>query len=258
MSIQPLLTRGLAVATAASLLAGYQIIAHRVTVSSDPAFWQTLWAIAPLAGLSLWLAGRWRRPGIVIALTLSVLVGLVEFWPQIRGHQDWIYWLQHFGVNLLMMFSMGSSLLPGRQPLCSRFAAQVRGQLPAEVAAYTRSVTLAWTLFFGMMAATSALLFWLAPISAWSVLANLLTIPLVVLMFLGEYGVRLRVLPPELRSGPLEAIRAYRGFRTQPKVNGQPGDRQDGSHTGRPDGRPSSQTVPGSQRPSSHRLPDPV
>lgn len=137
MSIQPLLTRGLAVATAASLLAGYQFIAHRVTVSSDPAFWQTLWAIAPLAGLSLWLAGRWRRPGIVIALTLSVLVGLVEFWPQIRGHQDWIYWLQHFGVNLLMMFSMGSSLLPGRQPLCSRFAAQVRGHLGPAVLART-------------------------------------------------------------------------------------------------------------------------
>jgi uncharacterized membrane protein len=246
------------VATAVSLLAGYQVLAHRITVSSDPGFWRTLWAIAPLAGLSLWLAWRWRRPSIVIALTLAILAGLAEFWPQIRGHQDWGYWLQHLGVNLLLMLSMGSSLLPGRQPLCSRLAARVRGALPAEVATYTRGVTLAWTLFSGVMAITSTLLFWLAPITVWSVFANLLTLPLVVLMFLGEYGVRLRVLPPELRSGPLEAIRAYQRFRMQSDRTGRPAAPPSGSCTRGPAEGHSIHAKPEPELPASGRLPDPV
>lgn len=245
-------------ATAVSLLAGYQVLAHRITVSSDPAFWRTLWAIAPLAGLFLWLAWRWRRPSLVIALTIAILAALVEFWPQIRGHQDWIYWLQHLGINLLLMLSMGSSLLPDRQPLCSRLAARVRGTLPAAVARYTRSVTLAWTLFFGLMAIASTLLFWLAPITVWSVFANLLTLPMVVLMFLGEYGVRLRVLPPELRSGPLEAIRAYQRFGTQSDRTWRPADRPSGSCTRGPAERHSLHAKPEPELPARRRLPDPV
>ena len=49
-----------------------------------------------------------------------------------------------------------------------------------------------------------------APIAVWSVFANLLTWPLVGLMFLAEYLVRCRVLPPEDRGGIFAAIGAYR------------------------------------------------
>lgn len=44
----------------------------------------------------------------------------------------------------------------------------------------------------------------------WSVFANLLSTPLLMLMFAGEYAVRWFVLPAADRAGPLEAIRAYR------------------------------------------------
>lgn len=228
--LRPVSARIAAFAAAATLLVGYQLLAHRITISSNAAFWSSLWAVTPMAALLLWLAWRTPRPGAMLALWLALMAALGHYWPQIQSHQDWVYFSQHLAANLLLMLSMGLTLGPGRQPLCSRLAARARGRLTAEVAAYTRGVTAAWTLFFGLMAVTSAALFWLAPIEAWSIFANLLTAPLVLLMFIGEYGVRLWVLPPEQQSGPLEAIRAYWRFAREPMGAGDLGDpRRDGS-----------------------------
>jgi uncharacterized membrane protein len=80
---------------------------------------------------------------------------------------------------------------------------------------YTRSVTWAWTLYFGGIAGLSLLLFWLAPVDVWSWFAYLLGIPLLVLMFVGEYAVRWYVLPAADRAGPFDAIRAYRQASSQ-------------------------------------------
>jgi uncharacterized membrane protein len=209
MPPRPVLARIAALAAVAALLVGYQLLAHRITVSANAALLGALWATAPLAVLLLWLAWRARRPGPMVALWLALVATLGHYWPVIQRHPDWIYFGQHLAINCLLMLSMGLTLRPGRQPLCSRLATRVRGPLTPQVAAYTRRVTAAWTLFFGLVAVTSALLFWLAPIEAWSVFANLLTAPLVLLMFLGEYAARFLALPPEQRSGPLEAIRAY-------------------------------------------------
>ncbi|MBD3816745.1 MAG: hypothetical protein IE913_09895, partial [Halothiobacillus sp.] len=67
-----------------------------------------------------------------------------------------------------------------------------------------------WTIFFFAMATTSILLYLFAPITIWSIFANSLTLPLLVLMFGAEYLVRRRILPPEDQLGPLSAFRAYR------------------------------------------------
>jgi uncharacterized membrane protein len=80
---------------------------------------------------------------------------------------------------------------------------------------YTRQVTIAWTLFFGAMALASTLLFFLAPLATWSVFANLLTLPLVALMFIGEYWVRRWVLPEMRHMRILDAVRAFT-FRNTP------------------------------------------
>jgi uncharacterized membrane protein len=47
-------------------------------------------------------------------------------------------------------------------------------------------------------------------VAVWSAFANLLNLPLLVLMFAAEYVARLCLLAPSDRAGPLEAIRAYR------------------------------------------------
>ena len=96
------------------------------------------------------------------------------------------------------------------EPLCTRFARMVRGALDARVVHYTRQVTLAWTIFFAAMMTISIALYLLAPISVWSTFANLLSLPLVALMFVIEYAIRIRVFPDLPHKPILESLRAYR------------------------------------------------
>jgi uncharacterized membrane protein len=107
----------------------------------------------------------------------------------------------------------GTSLRPGRDALVTRFARVSESSLSAEGIAYTRRVTLAWTLFFAAVAATSVALFFFAPLELWSAFANLLTLPLVGAMFVAEYAVRTRACPELARGGlarsVLRSVRAY-------------------------------------------------
>ncbi len=145
----------------------------------------------------------------------GVVVGSVFLAFPILAHYStasfgWIYFVQHAGTNAVLGWIFGRSLCNGREPLCSRFAAIVHGLLSTEVARYTRYVTIAWTVFFVLMVSVSALLFFLAPIDAWSVFANFVTPIVVVLMFVIEYGIRLRVLPSMQHATILESVRAFR------------------------------------------------
>ncbi|HEY7761076.1 MAG TPA: hypothetical protein VIA64_16795 [Burkholderiales bacterium] len=99
--------------------------------------------------------------------------------------------LPQLAICLGLAWMFGRTLLAGREPLVTRMARSVHGGLPAPIVAYTRNVTLAWTLFLSAMAVTSALLFLLAPLDVWSLFANVLFFPLVGLMFLAEYAHRI-------------------------------------------------------------------
>jgi uncharacterized membrane protein len=68
-------------------------------------------------------------------------------------------------------------------------------------------------LFFAAMTLASTLLFFLAPLAAWSVFANFLTLPLVALMFIAEYGVRRWALPDMRHMHILDAVRAFTNAR---------------------------------------------
>ena len=126
-------------------------------------------------------------------------------------HYEWGLYLEHVLFNGALGCLFGRTLVQGRVPLCTQFAAMVRGSpLAPEIAAYTRHVTAAWTLFFALVVAVSTLLFATASIEAWSTFANYLTLPLAALMFLAEHLCRRFALPGIHSSGMLESIRAYR------------------------------------------------
>ena len=189
---------------------GYSVLSHFAAASAVPDFLDALTAIAPLLGLALVMA--WRSPRRVLMLTLWLaacgLLYAVSGWLVL--HYNWIFLLQHAGMYALLCAAFGRTLQGGQLPMISRFARIVHGDLSPALVRYTRSVTLAWTCYFGATAALSLLLFWLAPVQVWSVFANLLGVPLLALMFAGEFAVRWFVLPASDRTGPIEAIRAYR------------------------------------------------
>lgn len=154
----------------------------------------------------------WQTSGKAVALTVAALIvlGGVLLLPQLQAQISLIYLLQHLTANLLLGFWFGRSLWRNRQPVCTQFAGVLHPRMTPLLVQYTTRVTRAWTVFFFAMATTSILLYLFAPITLWSIFANSLTLPLLVLMFGAEYLVRRRVLPPEDQLGPLSAFRAYR------------------------------------------------
>lgn len=154
----------------------------------------------------------WYSSGKKIALAVAALIVLCGWlWlPQLTTQISVIYLLQHITANVLLGFWFGRSLWRNRQPVCTQFATVLHPRMTPLLVQYTTRVTQAWTLFFFVMAAASIALYLFAPIQIWSIFANSLTLPLLVLMFGAEYLVRRRILPPEDQLGPMSAFRAYR------------------------------------------------
>jgi len=109
----------------------------------------------------------------------------------------------------LLAFGFGGSLRSGGTALCTRLADKLHGPLtPAEVR-YTRQVTMAWALFFGVLMLATLLLYVSAPLTLWSMFVNFGTLPLIGAMFAGEYAVRRRVLPHTDRRGIMATVRVF-------------------------------------------------
>ena len=80
-------------------------------------------------------------------------------------------------------------------------------------------MTIVWSVYFALMAATSLLLFAFAPFDAWAVFANLVTPVAMVLLFVGEYLLRYRLHPEFERATLADAMNAYS------RRHAAPGDR---------------------------------
>lgn len=139
----------------------------------------------------------------------SGIGAVVIFLPLLQSHISVIYLLQHLTANLILGGWFAASLGPAREPVCTQLAGMLHPGMHPQLRQYTTQLTRAWAGFFWLMAATSLLLYCFSPIFVWSIFANALTLPLVLLMFAGEYLVRLRVLPPQDHLGPLSALHAY-------------------------------------------------
>ena len=174
-------------------------------------------ALLPYLAIALVFAWRSRRRAAWLLLCTSLTALIWQHLGTIGDHAAWVYLAQHAGGNAIMALVFGRSLTAGRVPLCSRIAALIHGPLDARLARYTRQVTQAWTVYFVCISCTSILLFACAPIGLWSVFANLLSIPLITLMFVSEYAVRLRMLPDIKHVSVLQAARLYfRSIRVTP------------------------------------------
>jgi len=188
----------------------YSLIAHMATVHSSPGFWQVLSALFLVLVLAFSLAWRSPRRPWILTLYAAGVAGLLAMGGWLQSHYQWLFFLEHVSMQTLLCLVFGRTLAAGQTPLVSHFAAAVHGVLSPHLQRYTRSVTWAWTLYFGAMASISVLLFSFAPIAWWSTFANLLGMPLLALMFVGDYVVRRCVLPPEDVASLWQAVQSCR------------------------------------------------
>ena len=203
--------RRLQLAAVAVTLVTYSLLSHYSNSHAQARDLATALALAPMLILGAVLL--WRGLGLIacaLGLVATIYV-LKDDWPLFKHNFALLYFAQQFGFYGLMTFSFGITLVKPRVPLCTLLADRVHGPLsPAELS-YTRKVTAAWTLFFVANMLATLLLYEFASIRAWSFFVNFLSLPLVAIMFAGEYVVRRRVLPQVQSGGLLATLKVYFG-----------------------------------------------
>jgi uncharacterized membrane protein len=166
-------------------------------------------AVGPVLMVGLLLVWRWTHLWVALIAAVAAAVLLRHYWPVLEENFSVVYLLQEGGFYSLMAASFGQSLRRDREALCTQLADKVHGPLTPQEVLYTRRVTAAWALFFVLITAATLSLFVFAPLPVWSLFANFCVIPLILLMFAGEYAVRRRTLPQVARRGILAAVRVY-------------------------------------------------
>ena len=201
---------------------GYEGMAHWVATSGGVPGARPLFTLAPLLVLLCW--GLWRRSR-VWGLT-AILVLLIGLLAVLRMHLPLpdlklLYAAPHIIIDLLLLWFFGRTLRAGHVSLVTRIARHEHGSLPPEIELYTRRVTWAWCIYFGLMAAVSSLLFVFAPLPVWSWFANMLSLPLILLMFAGEYAYRIWRFPNFSHASFFTAIRSFRELRRASVIPGR-------------------------------------
>lgn len=195
----------------AALVVGYPVLAHFTHQSESLRPLGAAVAVAPLFLIALVLAWRSPRRALMLGVLALACGALWLAWPALSQKFAVLYWLQHAGMQFALLIFFGRTLMPGQLPLCTRFARAVHAPVILSPAheRYARQVTLAWTVFFAVMGAASTALFFLTPLSLWSVFANFVTPLLVASMFIVEYRVRRWLLPNLPPAHILDAVRAF-------------------------------------------------
>ena len=172
------------------VLIGYPAAMHQLLTSGQWPATTLCVGLLPLAMLPLGLlqAGHPVWSGLC-ALAGLALAGL--FWNTLLQTQDWLYLMQNAGMQSLLAWVFGRTLRPAHEPLISQFARRIHGaDYSPAIARYTRQATWAWTLFFVAMMLISVVLFVVASLGTWSFFINVLSLPLLGLMFVLEYAAR--------------------------------------------------------------------
>ena len=200
----------------------FALAAHAAIVRGISAPAGALLALVPLAILVLSLA---RRSAFRLAAIVLLIVGAAVAWrmfPALTVNFPSLFFLEYAGGQLVLAFIFGRTLRKGREPLVTQFARAFHGEMPPEVARYTRGVTIAWTIFFIALFAASCTLYGMGRLHEWSLLANIVSPLLVGTMFIVEYIVRHRMLPDLERAGLFAGVRAFsRHFRPAQSQTGR-------------------------------------
>ena len=176
-----------AIAIAAAFF-GYQFLIHKVSISGQLTAVSAAVVLIPFIAALTWFTAVELGLRIALAITSAlILVGLAAVKVFGPPHPAIIFGMPHLVTNAFLMWFFARTLLNNREPLITMIARRVHGSLTPDLEIYTRQVTIAWSMFFAMQIAGSILLFFFASLEVWSMFINILSTPLIVLMFLCEY-----------------------------------------------------------------------
>ncbi len=161
--------------------------------------------------------GPWLKA--VLAIVLVAGYPLAMHWLLTASQWShatlaWINLAQTVGMQTLLAWFFGRTLQAGQEPLIAQFARRLHGKdYSPRIARYARQATWAWTWFFVAMAVIPLVLFFTASLATWSFFVNILSIPLLGLMFVAEYAARRWCLRGTLHVSIFQSLAAYRAHR---------------------------------------------
>jgi uncharacterized membrane protein len=194
-------------AAIAALIIGYAVLSQYSASSPNAKGLGAALSVAPVALIGLILVWRWTRPVTALLTTAAVCALLYRYWPVIERNYEWSDLAQQCGIYGLVALSFARSLFAGRVPLCTQLAEKMYGALTPREIAYTRGATVAWAVFYGLLALAILVLFFGASLRVWSLFVNFATFGLMMVMGVADHAIRRRVLPRHARSGILALIR---------------------------------------------------
>jgi uncharacterized membrane protein len=187
----------------------YQVLVHASVIGAQGGMLRAVLLWLPLVLLAGWVVARARNKPAWLAVLAVVGAAVYLAEHQVQLGLAAVSGIPHAMAYLFLLGWFGRSLARGSEPMVTRFARRVHGVLPPDMERFTRNVTIAWCIFFAAQLFISALLFALAPLDAWSVFVNLLNLPLLGLMFAGQFVCR-NVRHPEFpRASAWQALEAF-------------------------------------------------
>jgi uncharacterized membrane protein len=191
----------------AALIAGYALPSHYSSSNPDAKGLGAGLSIGPVFLIGAVLLWRWTRPLIAVPIIAVVAAGLVQYWPSIEQNYQWADLAEQCGAYALVAVSFGRTLFGGRVPLCTQLARKIHDELSAAEIAYTRRATVAWALFYVLLATAIGILFFAASEHAWSLFVNFATFGLIAVACIADAAVRHFVLPRRPGGGILTMLR---------------------------------------------------
>jgi uncharacterized membrane protein len=184
------------------LLVCYPLVVYVALAANRPGLAVALGTLS-LALLAMAAPRRFR----LVAMALLVLVAFMGF---VAGMGTGLSYAPPVAINLGLAVWFGLTLRADREPMISRFARIERGALPPDLVAYTRRLTLAWTLFFLVMAGSSAALAALPSPVPWAWFTSFGNWACVAAMFFGEHIYRRKRLAHYAHASPMRVIALVR------------------------------------------------
>lgn len=191
------------------LLIAWQLLVHVSMGGESADFVRYALLALPLAIFAYWITRQARHKLLWVAMLAVACAAVLAVEQASRLGVAVAYGVPHALVYASLLFVFAHTLLPGKTALITRLARRVHGTLPPYMESYTRRLTIAWSAFFLAQLFGSGLLLAFATLETWSMFINLFNVPLLLLMFAGDYCYRVFRYPDFPHATVAQAMRAF-------------------------------------------------
>ena len=198
----------------------YLILLHFFISKNETDILTLLSVFSPLLLASVWVL--FRSISVKVWPLAGALLVLAGFYLSMEGNARVgllaVNGAFHALLNLSALLLFGRTLMSGGEALITQIARHISGELPEEIVRYTRRITIAWCWFFVMQVSVSMFIYSFFSVVTWSFFINVLDLPLVLLMFAGEYGYRRLRYPDHPRISFAKVMEIYQHVTVSPKT----------------------------------------